>query len=165
MSIKQAYLIELERETANTKKLLDVIEDQHLDYKPHPKSFSMGQLAAHIVELHNWVALALNKDALDFATDYTPFQPTSIQEIKDVLDNSYTANVAQIEQMTEEDWMQEWTLKHGDHIIAQMPKIGTMRYIIMNHLIHHRGQLSVYLRMNDLPVPGIFGPSADEQNA
>lgn len=163
MSIKQAYLLEVERETANTRAMLKNIQDQHLDYKPHEKSFTLGQLAAHIVELHNWVAQALSISELNFATDYQPLIAHSADALREALEAAYQKNIDQINSMTEEQWMEMWTMKHGDHVIATMPKIGTMRYVIMNHLIHHRGQLSVYLRLNNIPVPGIFGPSADEQ--
>lgn len=163
MSLKQAYLLEIERETENTKKMLSNITDEFIAYKPHEKSMSLGDLAAHIVELHNWVNLTLSKDVFDFHVDYQRPTYNSIADIIASLDNSLALNKAQIESMSDEDWMSNWRLAAGEHTIVSMPKVGAMRYIIQNHLIHHRGQLSVYLRLCDIPVPGIYGPSADEK--
>lgn len=163
MSLKQAYLLEIERETANTRRMLAGIKDEHLAYQPHPKSMNLGDLAAHVVELHNWVNLVLSRDKFNFHTDYQRPVYTTAQDIQNSLDEQEKSNIAQIESMSDEDWMSMWSLVAGEHVIASMPKVGAMRYIIQNHLIHHRGQLSVYLRLNDIPVPGIYGPSADEQ--
>jgi len=163
MSLKEAYLIEIQRETENTRKMLSVIKDEHLSYKPHEKSMSLGDLAAHIAELHNWVHHAISKDTFDFHVDYQRPTFNSAQDILDILNNNYQKNIDQINAMSDADWMGQWTLKAGEHVIMQMPKVGAMRFIIQNHLIHHRGQLSVYLRMNDVPIPGMYGPSADEK--
>ncbi|MBX9449913.1 MAG: DinB family protein [Taibaiella sp.] len=163
MSLKEAYLIELERETENTRKMIGRIEDRHLDFRPHEQSYTMRQLAGHIVELHSWVGNGIRKDELDFHQDYRPFYHATAQELREAFEAHYAQNVAQVNAMSEADWMQTWTMKAGDHIIAKMPKAGAIRYIIFNHLIHHRGQLSVYLRLNNIPVPGMYGPSADER--
>lgn len=162
MSIKKSFLIELERETSNTGRVLDRITDEHLDWRPHEKSMSLGALAAHIVELHNWVSKAIPKDVFDFKTDYQPLKINSIDELKDILIKGLIANKETIEQLPEEDWLKEWVLKAGDWEMARLPKAGAVRYIITNHLIHHRGQLTVYLRLLNIPVPGLYGPSADE---
>lgn len=164
MSLKQGFLIELERETDNTKRIISRLEDKHLIWRPHVKSMTAGELAAHIVELHNWVHAALRRDEFDFKQHYTPFKPKTIKEIQDVLAQGYQKNVDTINALTEEQWTSKWALRSGDYVIAEMPKIGAMRFIIQNHLIHHRGQLSLYLRLLDIPVPGIYGPSADEKN-
>lgn len=163
MSIKQALLIELEQEKNNTLRVLNNLEDDKLDYSPHEKSMKMGQLSNHIVELHNWVGIALTTDSFDLNTDYIPLQLTTIEELKKELENGYEKNKKIIESLNEEDYFKEWTLKAGDYTIATLPKAGALRFIINNHLIHHRGQLTVYMRLLDLPVPGIYGPSADEK--
>jgi uncharacterized damage-inducible protein DinB len=156
-------LIELEKETANTKRILDSLPQEHWDYKPHPKSMSLGELATHVVELHNWVNGALTKSVYDFKVDHKPVRADAVSELKDMLDNGYAANRASIEAMTDEDWQSEWTLKAGDWIISQMPKAGAIRFIVNSHLIHHRGQLTVYLRLLNVTDPGLYGPSADER--
>ncbi|WP_400262436.1 DinB family protein [Sphingobacterium sp. SG20118] len=162
MSIKKSILIELERETHNTGRILERITDEHLDWRPHEKSRSLGELAAHIVELHNWVSKALSNDVFDFNTDYQPLKINAIEELKGILAKGLIANQEMIEQLPEEYWLKEWVLKAGDYEMARMPKVGAVRYIITNHLIHHRGQLTVYLRLLNIPVPGLYGPSADE---
>ncbi|HTO17101.1 MAG TPA: DinB family protein [Edaphocola sp.] len=163
MSNKQNLLVELERETASTKKMLAALNDNVLDYKPHEKSMSMGSLAAHIVNLNNWISVGLGKDSLDLITDLPAITDRSVEGLQNALDDSFQKAVDQIYKMEDEDWTTEWTLKAGDRIILKMPKIAIFRFMIQNHMIHHRGQLSVYLRMNDIPVPGMYGPSADEK--
>lgn len=162
MSTSKGFLFELERETAGTRRILEGLKDEHLSWKPHPKSKSVGELANHIVELHNWVSGALQQDDFDFHQDYLPLQKTSIAEIRTALEEGYQQNIAAISAFSEEDWSKKWTMRAGEAIVAQMPKIGTLRFVINNHLIHHRGQMSVYLRLLDIRVPGIYGPSADE---
>lgn len=165
MSIKKSYLIELDHELKNTQRVLDNLSDAHLDWRPHAKSMTMGELAAHVVELHNWVAKAIAKDIFDFHVDYVPFKVSTVEELKTVLREGHAANVKAIEEMADENWFTEWSLQAGDHVIAKMPRAGAMRFIVVNHLIHHRGQLTVYMRMLDIPVPGIYGPSADDKGA
>lgn len=162
--MKIELLSELERETENTRRIILRLNDENLAWKPHEKSMSAGELAAHIVELHNWVNLALRIDNFDFKKHYSPFKPVSVAELLDVLNLGYDKNVELIKDMTTDDWGSIWILSSGEHIIAQMPKSAAMRFVIQNHLIHHRGQLSLYLRLMGIPVPGIYGPSADEMN-
>lgn len=163
MSIKKSYLIELEHETKNTFRILEQLSDDILDWRPHVKSMSVGELASHIVELHNWISKAIPKDVFDLNVDYQPLKVTSVEELKDVLSKGLVANRASIEGIIEEDWLKEWVLKAGDYEIARMPLTGAIRFIINNHIIHHRGQLTVYLRLLDVTVPGLYGPSADEK--
>ena len=163
MGLKNSLLIELEKETANTKRILERLPAEHWAYKPHPKSTSLGELASHIVELHNWVADALTKDTFDFKADYTPPTSTTPEQLVAELDAGYERNKRSIESSAEEDWQRQWTLRAGDFVIAQMPRAGAIRFIINSHLIHHRGQLTVYLRLLEIPVPGLYGPSADEK--
>lgn len=162
MGLKEALLIEVERETEHSRKMISRIEDRHLAFKPHERSMSMGALAAHIIELHGWVAEILAKAELNFHNGYTPFRPTTAKELLERLNAGYEQNMTRLKETKEADWEQTWSLKAGAHTIASMPKKAAIRYIVQNHLIHHRGQLSVYLRLNDIPVPGIYGPSADE---
>lgn len=163
MGINKGLLIEIERETDNTRQLLTRLKEKHFSYKPHEKSMSLVQLASHIVELHNWVKIALEVDAFDFHTMYKPFEAKSVQELLDALNNGYNHNIETISNLTEEEWKKIWQLKAGDYIIAEVPKTAAYRFIIQNHLIHHRGQLTVYMRMLDIPLPGLYGPSADEK--
>lgn len=163
MSIQKALLMELEREKDNTLRILNNLRNEDFDWQPHEKSMTLGQLANHIVELHDWVAFALTKDVFDFNTDYVSVALTSVDALTARLHKGYETNKQIIESMDEKVVFDSWTLKAGDYIIAQMPKTAALRFIVTNHLIHHRGQLTVYMRLLDIPVPGIYGPSADEK--
>ena len=163
MGLKEDLTLEIERETASTTRLLAHIKDEHLGYKPHEKSMSLGQLAGHIVELHNWVNKGLHTSELDLATNYVPLVPSTVEELSITLEAGKTQNIDFVRNATEDELNSLWTLKFGDHVISTLPKSAAFRYIIYNHLIHHRGQLTVYLRLLDIPIPGLYGPSADEQ--
>lgn len=163
MSIKEGLLVEIELETNNTGRILNRLSDGHWNYKPHEKSMSLGELASHVVELHNWVNLAASKDVFDFQKDYKPRTAATIKELKTELEEGLRKNKEFVSNQPDEFWLTGWKLTAGDHIIAEMPKLGALRFIIHNHLIHHRGQLTVYMRLLDLTLPGIYGPSADEK--
>ncbi len=164
MSIKQGILVEIERETQNTKRVLDNLSNEHWNYKPHEKSMSLGNLASHIVQLHGWVSSAVQKDVFDLQTDYKPRTATTIEELKAELEESLQKNKDFVSAQTDEFWLTKWKLTMGEHnITPEMPKLGAFRFIITNHLIHHRGQLTVYMRLLNIPLPGIYGPTADEK--
>ena len=163
MSIQKTLSIELEREKDHTLRMLNVLPNEHFGWKPHEKSMSVGELSNHIVELHNWVSIVFNKDEFDFKSDYIPATATTKEELIEILENGFEKNRKIIISLTDENYFSNWTLKSGDHVIAEMPKSGAIRFIVTNHLIHHRGQLSVYLRLLNIPVPGMYGPTADEQ--
>lgn len=163
MSIKDGLLAEIEHETNNTRRVLERLSNEHWNYKPHEKSMTLGQLASHIVELHNWPNFAVSKDIFDFNTDYHPPKTSSVEELKAELENIFRKNKDFINAQTDEFWLTSWTLKAGEHILSEMPKLGAFRFVITNHLIHHRGQLTVYMRLLNIPLPGIYGPTADEK--
>ncbi|HAY3502587.1 TPA: damage-inducible protein DinB [Elizabethkingia anophelis] len=162
MSIKDGILIENQREADNTKRIIERLKDENASWKPHQKSMSALQLASHVVELHLWLKIALERDSFNFHTDYVPLKAISFAELQDILAKGVENNINFVYGTDEDFWLQTYTLKAGDHVIAALPRIGALRFIINNHLIHHRGQLSLYLRMLDIPVPGLYGPSADE---
>ncbi len=164
MSIKDGIIAELKHETNNTKRVLNNLSDEHWTWKPHEKSMSLGALATHIVELHSWVTDAAGKDVFNFHIDYKPMPEMTLAAISSLLDSSLQKNIDFVNSKDDEFWLQEWTLKAGDHVISQLPRLGAVRYIITNHLIHHRGQLTVYMRLLDIPLPGIYGPTADDKN-
>lgn|SRR5690606_540289 len=163
MSIKKAILIELEREKENTKRIINRLDDDKFNYKPHEKSMTLGELANHIVELHNWVGFVISKEEFNFHTDYKPSTLTLVDDLLSKLESDFEKNKAIIEQMDENVVFENWALKAGDHVVASMPKTGALRFIVTNHLIHHRGQLTVYMRLLDIPLPGIYGPTADDK--
>lgn len=161
--MKNFLLEELENETQSTLRVLEVVKDESLDWKPHEKSMSVGALATHIVDLHNWFSVVLTIEELDFQLNYQPIKANSVQELITTLNSVLEKNKAVLSEIDESKLSEMWTLRSGEHILRQMPKKDIIRYVVNNHLYHHRGQLTVYLRMLDLPVPGLYGPSADEQ--
>jgi uncharacterized damage-inducible protein DinB len=163
MSIQKSLSIELEREKDNTLRMLRALPNDQFGWKPHAKSMSLGELANHVVELHNWVSFVFTQESFDFKSQYVPSTLKTKEDLIEVLEKGFEGNKDVIAELDEANYFSTWTLKAGEHIIAALPKAGAMRFIVTNHLIHHRGQLSVYLRLLDVPVPGIYGPSADEQ--
>jgi uncharacterized damage-inducible protein DinB len=162
MAISAALLPEYDHEMATARKLLERVPDNKFSWKPHAKSMTIGRLASHIAEMPTWGVVGLNMDALDMATGYKPFEAKSNAELLAAFDKNAAAARAAIAAASDETFMQPWSLKNGEATLMTMPKIAVVRGFVMNHVIHHRGQLSVYLRLNDIPVPAIYGPSADE---
>jgi uncharacterized damage-inducible protein DinB len=163
MSIAQGLLAEFDMETANTRRTLARLPEDKLEWAPDPKSMSMGRLAAHVAEMTGWAALALSTTELDFAaTPYEPAVAKSREHVLQIADDNAKAARAAIAAANDEDFMKPWTLRAGDQIYFTMPKVAVIRGMVMNHTIHHRGQLTVYYRMNGVPVPALYGPSADE---
>jgi uncharacterized damage-inducible protein DinB len=163
MPISQALLPEFDEEMKNTRKLLECVPDGKFDYQPHPKSMTMGRLATHVAELPSWAAHTLEKDLLEIEPGYKPAIATSRAELLQKFDESVAQAREKIAAATDEDWHKTWTLKFGGRTIMTMPKAVVVRGVVMNHLIHHRAQLGVFLRLNDVEIPGMYGPSADEQ--
>lgn len=162
-SIANALIAEIKQEAATARKCLERIPEDKFDWKPHEKSMTMSRLASHLGEMFQWTGPTLDHDVLDFATmDYKPFEPKSNAELLAHFDQSVAEAVDILNRTPDETFMQNWTMRNGDQVYFTMPKIAVMRTFVMNHIIHHRGQLSVYMRLNDIPVPSIYGPSADE---
>ncbi|TDS56628.1 DinB family protein [Myroides indicus] len=162
MSINSSFLKELEKEIASTKKIIARIPNDKWGWKPHEKSMSVGDLAKHITELTIWTVNITEKDKLDFHQDYVPLKATTTEDLLELLDEFYEQSRKAVEKFDEKKWEEDWSLTAGEHLIAKMPKIAANRFIVNNHIYHHRGQLSVYLRLLDIPIPGMYGPSADE---
>jgi len=161
--IASALLAELENEAKVTRTCLERVPPEKFDWKPHEKSMTFGRLASHLGEMFGWTKPTMENDVLDFATiDYKPFEPKSTEELLQQFDQAIAETVETLRNTPDEKFMEDWTMRNGDQVYFTMPKIAVMRSFVMNHIIHHRGQLSVYLRLNDIPVPSIYGPSADE---
>lgn len=162
-NIATGLIAELEQEAATTRKVLERIPADKFDYKPHEKSMTMVRLAGHVAEMVDWVKETCEKDELDFATmDYKPFEPQTTEELVEFHDKNVAAAIEALKNTSDEDMHKDWTLKNGDVTYFTISKIATIRTMCFNHIWHHRGQLSVYLRLNDIPVPAMYGPSADE---
>ena len=162
MSIAQSLLGEFGHEMANTRKTLERVPENKLDYKPDPKSMSMGVLAGHIAEMVGWVPVTMQTPSMDVPADFKPFVATSRKQLLDKFDESSSSARAALAATSDQAFMQEWSLAFGGNTMFTMPRIAVYRSMIMNHVIHHRAQLTVYFRLNGVPVPGLYGPSADE---
>jgi len=161
MAIVDSILMEIEQEAKTTQRVLDRIPEDKLAWKPHAKSYSLGQLGLHIARIQGVLAEAASKDTHEIG-NMTQAEPGSRKEILDTFTQS-TAKATQIlAKMDDARLMATWTLTKNGKVLLSLPRIGFIRAIMMNHIYHHRGQLAVYLRMLDVPVPSIYGPSADE---
>ena len=162
-NIGSALAAEMEQEAKTARACLERVPADKFGWQPHEKSMEMGRLASHISEMFQWTGSTLEKDVLDFATmDYKPFEPKTTEDLLEHLDKGVAEAIESLKNAPDEAFMKDWTMRNGEQVYFTMPKIAVMRGFVMNHIIHHRGQLSVYLRLNDIPVPSIYGPSADE---
>lgn len=162
MEIIPLLLKEMDAEVTTTRKMLERVPDDQWDWKPHPKSMSMFQLTAHLADIPSWPATALDTSELDFAA--TPYQPapvSSTADLLELLEKSIAKGRTRLEQATEEELLPTWTLRNGEHILAVMTKYEMIRHSFAQ-MIHHRAQLGVFLRLLNIPIPGSYGPSADE---
>ena len=165
MGVSESILPEFDHEMANTRKTLERVPDEKFDWKPHEKSMAMGGLATHLSNLPTWAGTAINMDEFDMAPGGIPIKVPACTSQKEVLEN-FDKNVAAaravIAGASDEHLFKPWTLLAGGNKVLSLPRVAVLRSFVMNHLIHHRAQLGVYLRLNDIPVPSIYGPSADE---
>jgi len=166
MTIGQMMLGEFEQEMQNTRKVLERVPDEKWDWKPHEKSGTVGWLAAHVANLPGWAAMTIKTEELDYApVDGPSYQPAKISNRKELL-AEFEKNVADtraaLGAVSDEEIMKNWTLLAGGKTIFTLPRVACIRGMVFNHLIHHRAQLTVYYRLLDVAVPGLYGPSADE---
>ncbi len=167
MAINQLLLPEFDQESANTRKTLERVPNDKWGWKPHEKSGTLGWLTAHIATLNDWTVATLKTDQLDFAPadgkKYEPPKVTNTKEAVAVFDK-LTADARQaLAAASDEDMHKPWTLLMGGQKLFTMPKYAVLRGFCFNHLIHHRAQLTMYLRELKVAVPALYGPSADEQ--
>jgi uncharacterized damage-inducible protein DinB len=162
MKFTEAFLAEFDQEMAATRRTLERIPDGKADWKPHDKSMALGRLANHVAEIPGWVAVILQQESLDLPETYQPQLLASREEILAAFDKSVGEARQAIQAADPAGLDQAWTLRFGGKLVFSMPRQAVLRGMVMNHLIHHRAQLGVYLRLNDIPVPAIYGPSADE---
>jgi len=162
MPIKDSLLFEYDHEMATTRKLLERIPDDRLAWKPHQKSTSMGGLATLLATLPLWTDAILNGFSFDLAgRPLQAAEKTSRAEVLTAFDDSTSRARAWMDK-SDAEYLAPWTLKRDGQQMFTLPRVAAFRSFVLNHVIHHRGQLSVYLRLNDIPVPAIYGPSADE---
>lgn len=169
MSISAALLPEFDYEMANTRRTLERIPESCFDWTPHEKSPSMGNLVSHLANLPSWAAMTIEQDSINMIPPdgsdppKTP-QVGSTQEALESFDQKVASARKLLAGASDADLLATWSLLYGEETVLSMPKVAVLRGFVMNHMIHHRGQLTVYMRMNDLPLPALYGPSADEES-
>jgi len=167
MDFQKDLIAEYDREAASTRKMLVAIPaDVDFTYKPHPKSMSLGNLAGHVAETAagDWAIEILTKDKMEYSTDhkYEPYVPASTKALLERFDKQAAETKAVLAKFTPEKWEEHWKFIYGGQTVIDESKYQAWRTWVMNHVIHHRAQLGVYLRLLNKPVPGMYGPSADE---
>ena len=167
MGLSQALLPEFDQEMAGTRKTLERVPEDRLGWRPHPKSMTLGGLASHLANIPSWIAPTIQGDSFDLApVGGEPLrQPekTSRQALLDHFDRQISEGRALLLAASDDNLLAPWTLLGGGKPYFTMPRVAVLRSFVMNHNVHHRAQLGVYLRLLDVPVPGVYGPSADEQ--
>lgn len=164
MDIIALFKKEMEQEAKTTRKMLKLVRPQDFDFKPHPKSMVMKSLAVHIAELPSWTKMALETSGLDFATmDYTPAVIESNDDLLNLFEKSLSEGMASLNQANEEGLLPDWTLRNGETIYSVTARHEVIRMSFCQ-TVHHRAQLGVYLRLLNIPIPGSYGPSADDES-
>ena len=165
MALKDTLLPEFDHEMGTTRRLLERVPPAHFGWAPHPRSRTLGELAAHLANIPHWAQIACETSQFDAAAAGAaarPPVPQSVAELLTRFDENVAAARARLGEQTDASLAAPWTLKQGAHQIFTMPKSAVLRGFVLSHLIHHRGQLTVYLRLRDVPLPAIYGPTADE---
>ena len=162
MALVDVLLPEFDHEMTVTRKLLERVPDDRFDFKPHAKSYSLGQLAQHVATVPMWGSITINEPELDLASSQQLPPVTNHAALLELFDGHVAGTRAALVGKSDAELMAPWTLKMGGKTMFSMPKAAVWRSFVMSHLIHHRGQLSVYLRMQDVKLPSMYGPSADE---
>lgn len=164
MDFIEAMAMEYRHEAEQTRKVLERIPEDKLDWKPHEKSMTLGRLASHLAEIQGWAKPTIEQDVMDIPPEFKPLDAGSKEEIMKTFDaNMADASAAFSKSLSNDNLMAPWKLTRGGTTMIEMPRAQVLRGFILSHQIHHRGQLEVYLRLLDVPLPAIYGPSADEQ--
>jgi uncharacterized damage-inducible protein DinB len=164
MSILESLVLEHGKEGVLTRKMLESVPFDNPTWKPHEKSMTIQRLSSHIAEIPSWMMRVLEHDEIDFAKPFPErFYAVSNEELLGKFDGEQAASMAILRASSEEKLLMIWTVRRGDRVFSQMQRFAAIQQWVFGHRIHHRGQLSVYLRLLDIPVPGMYGPSADER--
>ncbi len=164
--IAEAALADLDHEIGLTRRMLERVPAAHLDFTPHKKSWTLQKLANHLTDFGMWGEMTLTTEVLDFAHPMPPGPPapTTAEGFVAQFDERMARFKAALAAASDEQMMGTWTMRNGETVIMAMPRVAVLRGMVVNHMIHHRAQLTIYYRLLDVPVPGLYGPSADEPN-
>ncbi|GAA4753619.1 DinB family protein [Flavisolibacter ginsenosidimutans] len=161
--LNQPFIAELKHEAASTKRILERVPEDKFDWKPHEKSMTLGRLTSHVAELPGFMNSILTMDEVDFAKGhYKAIHNKTSKELMNTFQEKLDEVMQTLQNTSDEKMQANFTLRSGEHVIATLPRTVALRSMAMNHILHHRGQIAVYLRLLDIPVPGLYGPSADE---
>ena len=163
MPMVDALMPEFDHEMSVTRTLLERLPEDRWDWKPHQKSFTLGQLAQHVATIPMWGSVTITQDGIDIGGDPKVDPIRTRAGLLEAFDRHVKDTRAALAGRSDAEFMAPWTLKRDGHTIFSMPKAAVWRSFVMSHLIHHRAQLGVYLRQNDVPLPSMYGPSADER--
>jgi uncharacterized damage-inducible protein DinB len=163
MNVCQTLTVDYEEEIKNTRKLLERVplDDAHRNFKPHPKSMALDRLATHVAEIPGWARLALDRELFELEPGHEQHIAASTAELLEMFEKAAEEGRAAFAEATDADMQKNWTFRYGDIFSSTDPRTKVIRSFL-NHLVHHRAQLGVYLRLNDIPIPGMYGPSADD---
>jgi len=163
MSSIDPIIAEIRQEAATTRRMLERVPQGEFAWKPHEKSMALGRLAGHVAELFTFAVPLAAQDELDFAAGgYSPFNPATASELLARFDGNVAEAVEALGALADETLLSRWRLRRGEQVIFELPRAAAIRSFMLNHIYHHRGQLSVYLRLLDVPLPSVYGPTADE---
>lgn len=163
MTGRDSLLPEFDQEMAVTRRVLERLPEAAFGWKPHPRSFDLGGLATHLAQIPHWGMQILTRESYDLAgSGRRATALTSVAAVLDTLDRHVGDVRKTLVEMTDGQLLAPWALRRGDHLVLSLPRIAALRSFVIHHAIHHRGQMTVYLRMNDVPLPPIYGPTADE---
>jgi uncharacterized damage-inducible protein DinB len=162
MAINQGFIAELQHEATITRKFLEAYPEDKPNWSPHGKSMKISRLAGHLAEIPNWLPLTLDRPELDFAEfGYEPKNASTVADLLDFYNKNIADALACLERTADAVFMENWTMRRGEHVFFSLPKAVVLRNFIFNHSVHHRAQLGVYLRLLDISVPAAYGNSAD----
>lgn len=163
MPINQPFITELEQEAKATRKVLERVPLEKSAWKPHEKSTPLGRLATHVAEIPGWITSTLGADELDFSKfDYKARVAGASSELLQIFEENYSKGMESLKNASDDDFSKNWTMRNGERIYFTLPKVSVIRTFAFNHQYHHRAQLTVYLRLLNVPLPYVYGPTADE---
>jgi len=162
MNVRESLLPEFDHETTMTRVVLERLPEAAFEWRPHPKSYTLGGLATHLAQIPHWGTSILTKDFYDLASSTTREPLTSLQAVLDTFDGHVREVRSALVGLTDGQLLQPWVLRRAEKIVLSMPRVSALRGFVVRHLVHHRGQMTVYLRLNGVPLPPLYGPTADE---
>ena len=162
MNVRESLLPEFDHETTMTRVVLERLPEAAFEWRPHPKSYTLGGLATHLAQIPHWGTSILTHDFYDLATSTTRDPLTSLKAVLETFDGNVREVRNALVGLTDGQLLQPWALRRAEKVVLSMPRVSALRGFVVRHLVHHRGQMTVYLRLNDVPLPPLYGPTADE---